>query len=118
MTFNEKDLETFKSMLMTEKSVLEESLGRIAKPIDQLHGDYKPSFEDIGTDREDNTTETEQYVDNLPVEIALEKKLQDTIDALERIENGSYGFCDDCKQEISSERLMANPAARTCIKCA
>lgn len=117
MAIDEKLLATLKEALLKEKTTLEESLGRIAKPIDQLHGDYKTTFEDIGTDREDNTTETEQYVDNLPVEIALEKKLQDTIDALERIENNTYGFCDNCKQEISPERLLANPAARTCIKC-
>lgn len=117
MTIDENLLATLKESLLKEKLTLEESLGRIAKPIDQLHGDYQTTFENIGSDREDNTTETEQYTDNLPVEITLEKKLQDTIDALERIENGSYGFCENCKQEINHERLLANPAAKTCITC-
>ena len=78
MAIDEKLLATLKESLFKEKTTLEESLGRIAKPIDQLHGDYKPTFENIGSDREDNTTEPEQYTDNLPVEITLEKKLQDT----------------------------------------
>jgi len=117
MAIDEKLLATIKENLLKEKATLEESLGRIAKPIDQLHGDYKATFEDIGSDRDDNTTETEQYTDNLPVEITLEKKLQDTIDALERIENGSYGICENCHQEINHERLLANPAAKTCVKC-
>lgn len=118
MTIDEKLLIALRESLLKEKATLEESLGRIAKPIDQLHGDYKLNFEDIGTDREDNTTETEQYADNLPIEITLEKKLQAIIDALDRIENKSYGFCENCKQEISHERLMVNPAARRCINCA
>lgn len=117
MTIDAKLLATLKESLTKEKTILEESLGRIAKPIDQLHGDYKTTFEDIGSDRDDNTTETEQYTDNLPVEITLEKKLQGIIDALEKIEGNTYGICEKCQQEINHERLLANPAAKTCVKC-
>jgi RNA polymerase-binding transcription factor DksA len=38
--------------------------------------------------------------------------------ALERITNGTYGECERCAQSISPERLLARPAARTCITCA
>jgi DnaK suppressor protein len=117
MAIDEKLLATIKEALIKEKSALEESLGRIAKPIDQLHGDYKATFEDIGSDRDDNTTETEQYTDNLPVEITLEKKLQAIIDALDKIEAGTYGICEKCHQEINHERLLANPGAKTCVSC-
>jgi RNA polymerase-binding protein DksA len=34
-----------------------------------------------------------------------------------RIEEGSYGTCIDCGQDIGFERLRANPAAERCIKC-
>jgi DnaK suppressor protein len=37
--------------------------------------------------------------------------------ALERIEDGSYGTCLECEQEISPKRLKAVPWASCCIQC-
>ena len=37
--------------------------------------------------------------------------------AHERIADGSYGYCTSCGQDISYERLRANPAAERCIRC-
>lgn len=117
MTIDPKTLTELKEALLTEKLELEENLNRIAKPIDAKTGNYETSFEEIGNDREDNTTEVEEYTDNLPVEIALEKKLQDIILALSKMDKGTYGVCENCQQEIAIERLKANPSAQTCIVC-
>ena len=38
--------------------------------------------------------------------------------ALQRIEDGSYGECTDCGEEIAAERLQARPEASRCIRCA
>lgn len=117
MAIDQKTLVELKEALLKEKSELEQDLSRIAKPVNKAEGDYETSFEDIGTDREDNTTEVEQYADTLPVEITLEKKLQDIIESLRMMEDGTYGVCKNCNQEIDIERLRANPSAKTCIKC-
>ncbi len=37
--------------------------------------------------------------------------------ALDRVEQGTYGNCEDCGREISHERLDALPYARHCIEC-
>jgi RNA polymerase-binding transcription factor DksA len=37
-------------------------------------------------------------------------------DALARIERGTFGQCEECRQEISRERLEALPYARYCIQ--
>ena len=37
--------------------------------------------------------------------------------ALKRIDEGEFGFCDDCGDEIGQSRLMANPAITKCISC-
>lgn len=42
--------------------------------------------------------------------------IRDIDDALERIKNGSYGFCEDTGDEISEERLRANPTARVSVE--
>ncbi len=39
-------------------------------------------------------------------------------DAIARLEVGTYGTCERCRQRITHERLVALPAARTCIRCA
>lgn len=38
--------------------------------------------------------------------------------ALERLDQGTYGFCEQCGVSIPEERLMAFPSATLCIDCA
>jgi DnaK suppressor protein len=38
--------------------------------------------------------------------------------ALKRIEEGDYGYCAECDEEIPERRLEVDPAAPRCIKCA
>ena len=41
-----------------------------------------------------------------------------TVDAAHsRIEDGSYGVCIDCGQDIDFQRLRVNPGAERCIHC-
>ena len=38
-------------------------------------------------------------------------------EALDRIENGNFGICEVCGEEISEERLRARPVTTLCIDC-
>jgi len=38
-------------------------------------------------------------------------------EALERIEDGTYGICEECGQTISEERLKVRPVTTMCIMC-
>lgn len=105
-----------KEKLEEEKAKLEKNLSKIAKPT-ETPGDYETNFDELGTDKDDNATEVEEYADNLSVETSLEEQLKDVDEALDRIEKGTYGICDNCNEEIDIERLKAYPAAKTCIKC-
>lgn len=44
----------------------------------------------------------------------LERDLSDIESALARIDDGSYGVCEQCGRPISAERLETAPAARFC----
>ena len=47
-----------------------------------------------------------------------ERKLISKIDqAIERIEDGSFGICDECGEDIENKRLEARPVATLCIHC-
>lgn len=37
--------------------------------------------------------------------------------ALQKIQDGSFGECEDCGCEISDKRLFARPTATLCIQC-
>lgn len=38
--------------------------------------------------------------------------------ALQRIEEGSFGLCEECEEPIAEKRLQAIPYCTTCISCA
>lgn len=38
-------------------------------------------------------------------------------EALERIENGTYGVCEVCGEKITESRLKARPVTTVCITC-
>jgi len=38
-------------------------------------------------------------------------------DALRRIEEGSFGLCDICEEDIGLKRLEARPTANLCVSC-
>ena len=47
----------------------------------------------------------------------LEEKLYDLSHALESMEDGSYGKCEVCGQDIGRERLEALPYTTYCVNC-
>ena len=53
---------------------------------------------------------------------ALANTLQETLTevehALEKMDTGTFGVCEDCGKPIAQPRLEAMPAARFCIDCA
>jgi DnaK suppressor protein len=116
MAIDSKLKEELKNSLLEEKKRIEEELSRFAKPT-EVAGDYKTQYEDIGSGTDENASEVEAYADSLALENTLEKELGKVTGALERMENGTYGFCQNCQEAIDIERLKAYPAAQNCIQC-
>jgi DnaK suppressor protein len=48
----------------------------------------------------------------------LRKALDDVEGALKKLEDATYGICEDCHQAIDPLRLEAKPATLYCINCA
>ena len=66
---------------------------------------------DIGSDN----YEQEFSLSLMENEGAALEKIQESLD---RIEDGSYGACEDCGAKIPKTRLNAIPYATLCVKCA
>jgi len=116
MSLDPQMLTELKEKLVQEKERIREELGRIAKPTKNTD-DYNTTFENIGDDEDENASEVEEYTDNLALEATLEKQLKEIAEALEKIEAGNYGKCENCGADIPIERLRAYPAAKTCFNC-
>ncbi len=48
----------------------------------------------------------------------LQQHLRDIEDAERRLDDGSYGRCEGCGEEIPGARLEVRPTAKTCVGCA
>jgi DnaK suppressor protein len=45
------------------------------------------------------------------------RTLREVDEALDRIEEGTYGICDSCGKPIASKRLQIKPFATYCVEC-
>jgi RNA polymerase-binding transcription factor DksA len=63
---------------------------------------------------------TEEYLQDMNMLLAAnEGQLAEEVrEAMLRLENGTFGKCENCGQAIANERLDALPYARYCMKCA
>lgn len=118
-------LEELKAALEKEKALLENELKTIAKPDDRPIGDWDTTHTEFSEDQitskealesDESADESEEDSKNEALVQHLELRLKDVNDALANIEQGTYGFCEICKNPIPQDRLKADPAAKTDIE--
>lgn len=107
------DLKRFKKMLIEERDRLIASIRNIEE------SSRTESGHDNGADL---ASFAETGTDNFNIETALHiastesSRLRDVLDALERIEKGTYGICEGSGKPIPIKRLEAFPSARYCVE--
>jgi DnaK suppressor protein len=80
----------------------------------------KEIVEDIDNDGD----ETDNIQANILLDVNKRLVTRDNLkfnqieDALKRMQNHTYGLCEDCGDEIPEKRLTINPYFMTCISCA
>ncbi len=111
------DLDFFKEKLNEELLLVERELQEIGAKNPSNQSDWEAQGNSLDIDTADETEvadKMEELGNNTAVLSSLETKLKDIKDALEKIENDNYGICEISGEMIEEERLIANPAARTC----
>ena len=102
------DLAAAKAQLEAQLTELEARLARIAV---DLAVPLNPDSEEQASEMQDDAT--------LEGEGALvEREIGSVKRALARIEDGTYGECARCGEQIAPERLEVRPEAALCIDCA
>ena len=105
-----RDLQRFKKLLLAQRDQLQ---GRAEK---SLVGDIHPDPDDFPDEMDTASSEVNQSFAGRLRE--RERGLLNKIDAaLEKIEDGVYGECSVCGEEVGLKRLQARPVAELCIDC-
>jgi RNA polymerase-binding protein DksA len=111
------DIDRFREALLDERR-------RVTAAIENLHEEHPGSMSDeTGEDAvydnhlADTATDTYDRELDYTLEENSEHVLADINAALERIEEGTYGICMNCRKAIAEERLDARPWATLCIDC-
>ena len=113
------DLETFRQSLLNLRARLTGNLSHLAEEALRTTGGENSGglsntpihMADLGTDNfeQEFTLSLIQNEEQVLVEIA---------EALNRINQGSYGKCEECGSPIPKARLQALPYTRHCVTCA
>jgi DnaK suppressor protein len=105
---NKSEVEYFRKLLMQRISELRSEAGKTVEDMDEDENFPDP------TDRaalESNRNSVLRIRDR---ERKLIIKMQE---ALQRLDAGEFGVCEECEEAISVERLKARPVTTLCIAC-
>jgi len=106
---NKRDLKKFRTLLEAKRDAM------------LSQGNRKAYWENMGNTRHGDFVDQASDDNEVHVSIRLRQtdaKLLRAIEAaISRVENGSYGICTECEQEISQARLQAVPWTSVCLAC-
>lgn len=115
---NKKDLAEYKKLITKRKNDILDSISRVSQ--DTLKKSQKDASGDIsGYTFHMADVATDNYDREFSLGLASNDRqfLYELEDALKRIEDGTFGICEECKSVLSKARLKALPYARLCLDC-
>ena len=107
---DKKTITKFKKNLLKER---EQIVGEVKQIVESSKEMGQDGIQDIGDEAAN--------IYNKQVLLSLNEnermRLQEVDEALDRIENGTYGICEECGGPISLKRLEVRPVAKYCVPC-
>ncbi len=107
---NKKDLKHFKDMLTKKREETLKSVEETREIGMGLSPDDLPDEVDLATSESDQSM-------SLRLKDRERILLNKINKALQQIEEGTYGVCESCGEEIGLKRLEARPVTDLCIRC-
>ena len=93
---------------------LADEFDALRRRVDELTIDGSAA-QDFDENFADSARVAAELGENLTLAAALREQLADVEGALARLENGTYGRCQECGDVIGADRLEAMPATPFCI---
>jgi DnaK suppressor protein len=112
MPQDEPDLDAIRAQLESQRDQMRERIATLSKRRERA------SELGFGKRIGDGTTEAVSRLTDIGVGASLEQGLERTERALTKLDNGTYGLCDNCGEPISPGRLRALPDGVRCLTCA
>ncbi|ABB39142.1 transcriptional regulator, TraR/DksA family [Oleidesulfovibrio alaskensis G20] len=106
---NQKDIEYFRDLL---NSMLEEAQEKGDATLEDLTDNNE-----VCADPADRATMESDRAFTLRIRDRERRLIKKIRQALDRIEDGSFGVCEDCGEQIGVPRLKARPVTKLCINC-
>ncbi len=103
-------MKSIKEMLLQMREGLAQEIARRSKATTE------GTLPDIGDILDSVSEERTRELDMILTD-REKKKLKQIDDALDRIEDNTYGLCEDCGVKIPKARLKVMPFARFCVEC-
>lgn len=103
----------------SHRTALVEQEAHLRREISELGGDPDSDAAEIDVEKgfADSAHSTAERARAISVLRALRSNLVWVRRALRKMELGTYGACESCREPISEERLEALPWAALCIRC-
>jgi DnaK suppressor protein len=114
MTLTKHQIDEFRKTIATRREALQTEIhGDVARARDETYGELAGPVVDTA---DESVATLMSDLDNAETSRDL-NELRDLEAAQKRLDEGSYGMCVTCGQEIALERLRAVPGAARCMKC-
>jgi RNA polymerase-binding protein DksA len=116
--FTPAELEEFKKLLLDKKSAILSSIKN--RESDLIKSSKREESGELSSLPQHLAEMGSQEYDKGFTFVMLEvlsKELKNIETALEKIQKGTYGICDNCGNKIAKERLMALPSTNLCLNC-
>ena len=109
---DQEQLESLRSALEAEKTSVDRQLAEHGAPAEGSNVEV-----DVDEGFADSAHATAERSQTLALIDQLHEHHRDIEAALARMDEGVYGKCENCGQDIPFERLEARPTATLCVKC-
>lgn len=113
-TWTAAELKSIRAEIARDLVRLREELERIEGEMDEL---IEASGEGAGDDQADSGTKTFEREHEMSLVINARDLVLQTERALQRIDNKTYGICEECGSAIGKARLQVFPRATLCMIC-
>jgi DnaK suppressor protein len=102
-----------KSLIKRREAIIRETKEEIAK---YVSGEARQLVDTALDDGDWAVVDVSEDL-NLSRLTAQRKTLHDIDESLRKIDEGTYGICEECGEEISEKRLSVLPTATLCLSC-
>ena len=109
------ETERIRAALAARREELHEEYQQHRAEIDELQRDRLT--DSAGDDQADTGSKTFEREQEISLANSILERINQVDRAMERLDEGTYGWCERCGNAIPVERLAAFPSATLCVTC-